>query len=302
MAEKKLTIHRNKAFALLAGTPLRKSMNVEEVAQYIHSRYHPSIPLEIVRKKYFPIKGPTVISSLEGKPRQEILERMKIVNANVRKTTQNLRKLNQTTENSARRKRMNQTAEFKTARRESMLQMYQTPLGATRAEKAAETVRNWWKDTEFVKANSERASERMLKLHQDPEFSKARNKRLQKLRQDPTFLAENLAAIQRRWETYRRLKQAELKLRTGWENKALVPVTEANEVENQVIRNLKHEELLKALRELTPAQKAAIYDVFELDIPNNEGAGSLSDEEKTTALNQALAKLRKNNRLKQLLS
>ncbi|MDP3742165.1 MAG: hypothetical protein Q8R15_02515 [Candidatus Micrarchaeota archaeon] len=70
VAKLKISVfQRGKALALLA-----KGSSVGETVRKLKERYHPNLPLDVVKRTYFPRAGRHSIFSLEGKPRKELLD------------------------------------------------------------------------------------------------------------------------------------------------------------------------------------------------------------------------------------
>jgi hypothetical protein len=150
----------------------------EEVVNFLQNRYHADRNQEEIRRAYFVRKGAYSLSCLEGKPREDILGKM----ASINRAKQRSRKT---------MSRLHEDKNFEEMRRQS----------------ASRTLKALWQDPDFVERSKERSRQQVEMLNSDPAYSQFRDNRRAKaretmvrLRSNPEFLRVRAEGVQRMFE------------------------------------------------------------------------------------------------------
>ena len=160
---------------------------------------------------------------------------------------------------------------------------------------------------EKLKANAQRASEKMRRLHADPTFAKANAERMRRLHADPAFRQKLLEGLNRFWNAYRAKKQGALEQmgfgKAGFDYTGRVAVTVVTP-EELAAANEQHLAITSAVSSLPSLWQAVVASEFQLDHPVSSNyarkAADLNPEKRSKILQNAINALRKTRELKKI--
>jgi hypothetical protein len=281
-------LQRKKALVLL-----NQGLKIDDAVKELKRMYHKNSPLWLVKKTYFPRSGDYAINSLEGASREEILAKIKFMNAARKKASE-------------RMSRFNRDPDFIAAKLEAQHKLHADPEYIASHKKAMQKLHN---DPVFKAANKARARKTMIKLHKTPGFTEAAKRRIMEFNKDPEFKRKRLAGIAKYWGKYRNsiaTTMEELGIKPAWDYRQRVAAT-TETPDSSVIKKQRTEVINRALNSLSSIQQTVILVTFFSNPKRNldawEVATLLNKKESTVKriLKQALTKLAKNRELRQLL-
>jgi len=194
-------LQRAKALVLL-----KKGHSPDETARILRQRYHPTDPVDDVKRKYFPAKGAFAIGRLEGATREEIAANLgKMKSYQTRGREFHAKRLNTPANLAASRNRMisqQKDPSFRKKNIEATKRYRQDPQVKRRYERIGRrSLSRLRQDPAFVEAERRRRSELMVHLNKDPNFVNARNERsrvlMTRLNRDPDFVAARNEAMRK---------------------------------------------------------------------------------------------------------
>ena len=92
MKKPKVSVFQRKKALVL----LNKGMKVNETVKELARRYHAGVPLDVVKKIYFPKKGVFAFGFLEGASKEAIIAKMRRMDFFRKKASERMKKLNET--------------------------------------------------------------------------------------------------------------------------------------------------------------------------------------------------------------
>ncbi|MFH1895600.1 MAG: hypothetical protein ABIJ74_03445 [archaeon] len=287
---------------------LYKGKSIDGTVRELARRYHPGVPLDVVKKTYFPKSGDYAIGSLQGATRKEILEKTKIIDEARKRASKRIKK-------------RNDDPEF-TANRIAALKKKWTDPEFVAAER--KKIQKLNEDHTFAAANRKRGSKTMTRLHRTTGLTEANKKRIIAFNSDPEFTRKRLDGVTRHWNTYRlriQEKLDELGIMPAWGTGSIkisgrsgtktvtkrVPISATTRTpETNLIFKERKQVLKQALNFLEVNERALVYTIFfsnaERNLTEIETAKIMNIKEidvKRT-LETALTKLAGNRKLREV--